>query len=46
MLDLPEPAGERRVDVAVVDTGFVHALAEDYQRFSAVSGDSRADAQV
>lgn len=46
--DLPEPAGDRRVGVAVVDTGFVHALADDtgYARFSAVSAESRADAQV
>ncbi|MBB5786526.1 S8 family peptidase [Jiangella mangrovi] len=46
--DLPEPAGDRRVDVAVVDTGFVHALADGtgYPRFSAVSADSRPDAQV
>ncbi|TDC51647.1 hypothetical protein E1212_11675 [Jiangella ureilytica] len=46
--DLPEPAGTRRVDVTVVDTGFVHALAgqDGYTRFSAVSAESRADAQV
>ncbi|WP_116949544.1 S8 family peptidase [Jiangella endophytica] len=46
--DLPEPFGTRRSSVAVVDTGFVHALADEagYQRFSAVTGDSRADAQV
>ena len=46
--DLPEPQGTRRASVAVVDTGFVHALADEdgYGRFSAVSGDSRADAQV
>ncbi|SDU44785.1 S8 family peptidase [Jiangella alkaliphila] len=46
--DLPEPVGDRRVGVAVVDTGFVHVLADEagYARFSAVSGDSRADAQV
>lgn len=46
--ELPEPTATQRVAVAVVDTGFVHALAgkSGYARFSAVTAGSRADAQV